>query len=521
MSPSELAHIFIDGEPIDPRAEATLFDALAASGEFRAELRDLLAVRAAVQSDVSAYAPPKEVTDRLFASLGIGPAGSASANVAGRGPGWMRRLWLPFVAAIVGSALTAIVVNNRSVDPVQSHSSFSVGAIQQSPAVPPSVTNAQSSSASAGVSVPDVAGHGSHRAHNNTLSTLPTGLPRGDEVTPRQERSANVPSPTSQVSPTPVQRSASDEQQRSEVSTPINSTPAPAVVRSPAQTTAAPAPTNTPQISASQPVSERPTVQAAVSTPNASATPVVTHTETAAKTSDVQGTVPITIQKNLTECSAVAPTQSNAAVGSVPAPTVIADTSATSSSKLNPAPSEASHSGPLAAGAAMPASPALPPGYAAVVRGLLSQSIPASSVATSTGGLPSNVAAGIFRMLGAHHQVGVEIGQEPFGQQFSRQERDSFVVYKQNPTLFWGTVAYRIVASPVSMLGGMIPYAQTNLGVARVGPLARITLGFLFDIADKLDLIVGGEGAMMWYRFESAWLSTRKIGATFGAAFKF
>ena len=70
MEHSELLYDFVDGTT-NAVQEQTLFMALASHEELRADLKELLAIKTAVQNDTKAYNPPAQSTLALFSTLGF------------------------------------------------------------------------------------------------------------------------------------------------------------------------------------------------------------------------------------------------------------------------------------------------------------------------------------------------------------------------------------------------------------------------------------------------------------------
>jgi hypothetical protein len=125
---SDLLHAFLDGE-LELSQEQPLFSELASSGDLRSEMRELLAMRSAVQQDTEAFTPPPSATSTIFNSLGFSlPAGttggaaiasevlpsaigasSAAATVGAAS--WWSKLWLPSVTALVGAGITFWLLN--------------------------------------------------------------------------------------------------------------------------------------------------------------------------------------------------------------------------------------------------------------------------------------------------------------------------------------------------------------------------------------------------------------------------
>ena len=76
---SILLYEFVDGT-IDQHNEESLFRAMSGSHELRNELKELLTLKGAVQSDVKAFTPPVESTMKIFGTLGYSTPGALSGG---------------------------------------------------------------------------------------------------------------------------------------------------------------------------------------------------------------------------------------------------------------------------------------------------------------------------------------------------------------------------------------------------------------------------------------------------------
>lgn len=122
-STSDLLHAFLDGE-LEQSHEQPLFNELASSGELRNEMRELLAMRSAVQQDIEAFTPPLAATSNIFSTLGFTlPAATAGAVAAGEAltassaattvaaASWWSKFWLPSATALIGAGVTFWLLN--------------------------------------------------------------------------------------------------------------------------------------------------------------------------------------------------------------------------------------------------------------------------------------------------------------------------------------------------------------------------------------------------------------------------
>ncbi|MBI3260186.1 MAG: hypothetical protein HYZ54_12050 [Ignavibacteriae bacterium] len=121
---SDLLQAFLDGE-LEQSHEQPLFNELASSGELRNEMRELLAMRSAVQQDIEAFTPPLAATSNIFSTLGFSLPAATSASAVGAGEAfsassaaatasvasWWGKFWLPSATALIGAGVTFWLLN--------------------------------------------------------------------------------------------------------------------------------------------------------------------------------------------------------------------------------------------------------------------------------------------------------------------------------------------------------------------------------------------------------------------------
>ncbi len=544
MSPSEFAHVFVDGEVLEQRDEFALFDALNADADLRLEVRDLLAIRAAVQSDVDAFMPPVDTTEHLFAALGINGAAAVAAPPAAPVTAWTRRIMVPLLAFLAGSAITAGVMyfamagsrnvavttpgkasqidqtdrTDRTDRTDQSSATNSTetsptttGTVHapatQAPANEPAQVTAPSSAphstASAGnppsapVVVAPSASNGNGGAHNTAhTASMFGGAPRrahagknvagiGDVSAPRSRRVE--PGTMSDV--TEIRNDATGSSSSSSVSTPASSQG---------------------QSSSSE------SVVPAADAHEPSAAPSLAHS-TPAKDHRGPMNVAIPEQHPAADSTTNAPPEQAATTTSANAGgTRVADEPVDSATFGRGA------NGPVGAPDFRGAAPSIERSeWNVIVRGLSLASNPSSSLSSGSGTVPANVALGAFKIIDEHQRIGFEIAQEAFGQEFSRTTGDSMFRYQQNPMLMWGAAAYHLASSPIGYLGGIAPFVQADAGATRVGPLARVLGGLSYAVSARFEMFLGAEAAGLWYQYSSTWYSTTKVGYTYGLSVTF
>lgn len=97
FTPSEKLMLYLDGE-LPQEQETELFSLLASHADLRTEMRDGLAIRAAIGGDIDAFTPSAEQTTAVFAGLGFAAPYSAAQPSQPKN----RQFWVPFLWLLGG-----------------------------------------------------------------------------------------------------------------------------------------------------------------------------------------------------------------------------------------------------------------------------------------------------------------------------------------------------------------------------------------------------------------------------------
>lgn len=154
------------------------------------------------------------------------------------------------------------------------------------------------------------------------------------------------------------------------------------------------------------------------------------------------------------------------------------------------------------------------------VRGIRSRSVPQATIGSNAAlAIAPNTAISALYRLAAHHEIGIEAGQEAFFQTFrSRNNEGIPFIIEQNPTLSWAGLAYRYTLFPESML---TPFVHTVLGGADVGLTGRAMLGVRFAPDNRTQFLLGAEASAIVYGHQGTWYPTQNIGFTYGVSIRF
>lgn len=96
---------YLDGT-LSAKHEEQLFSSLAQSQELRHELRQQLAMKAAIRSDVKAFTPKADSTMRIFSELGFAPAAPAAMTLSQKLASFIVAHKVPIISSFASVAMT-------------------------------------------------------------------------------------------------------------------------------------------------------------------------------------------------------------------------------------------------------------------------------------------------------------------------------------------------------------------------------------------------------------------------------
>ncbi len=158
------------------------------------------------------------------------------------------------------------------------------------------------------------------------------------------------------------------------------------------------------------------------------------------------------------------------------------------------------------------------PQFRLLLRGLATSSLVTVPQQPDRSSALSTSAVGLFYTLSDHHAVGIEVGREPFAMQFYGYQEDTRMRYEAYPALLWGVASYQYR----TQLGlQWEPFAQLGVGATEFGLLGRATAGVVYRPAPSVGVVLGLEGALMRYVYQSTPYLTPNVGITYGIMFRF
>ncbi len=158
------------------------------------------------------------------------------------------------------------------------------------------------------------------------------------------------------------------------------------------------------------------------------------------------------------------------------------------------------------------------PQFRLFLRGLGSTSLVTVPQQPDRSSLLNTSAIGLQYTLSDHHAIGIEVGREPFAMQFYGYSNETRLRYEAYPALLWGTATYQWRTK----LGKEFePFVQVGIGATEFGLLGRTTVGIVYRPTPVLGVMLGAEGALMRYVYQSVPYWTPNVGITYGVVFRF
>jgi hypothetical protein len=482
MNYSEHLHDFLDGS-LDGAQEQSLFSELASNSVLRTEMKDWLAMKSAVWSDVRSFAPPVDAGESLFSalnfssSLSAGSGSMAGAGVASAGiwyalkgsmvgkmflggslsqsvvpflMGWLLSLALSSaVFAVWGNDINALIHGASS-----SQNEVFLNTPSKSPALPAQQNIRQSNTEqhNNGGLLHDtlhIAPESGGEYHNIPISTYTNTSANGRESVHRRYLS------TPYASAIRSYQTFSDDYHRT-----------------------APKYDALSQRIASALQSGMQAMQSLTEIPDA-------------EYSTVQDI----------EFSPMDPTRSSLVLNDQP------------DIPITPAPLSST----LPSGEASSIIAGLP--FVAELRGISAQSLSTPTIGSGVQPFLTNGAVGLRAKLSSSDEVGIEAGREAYFQSFTMRnaENDLFRV-EQQPVLSWAGISYRHTFMPESVVA---PFVHSVLGITEVGPLARMMAGIVVRPDKRVSFILGAESSVSAFRYHGTWFASPKIGLSYGVSISF
>ncbi|MBM2815353.1 MAG: hypothetical protein HW421_2115 [Ignavibacteria bacterium] len=128
---------------------------------------------------------------------------------------------------------------------------------------------------------------------------------------------------------------------------------------------------------------------------------------------------------------------------------------------------------------------------------------------------------GIYLPINPDFRLGVEFGQESFGQVYNTLENNEKVHYEVNPSMFWFGVTGIYEMTNLRLFDIVHPYCQILLGGSTGGSLLKTGVGMQVDLYKSLSFIVGCDAGMLMYVNQGNYYLSKKVGLNTGLQMKF
>ncbi len=164
----------------------------------------------------------------------------------------------------------------------------------------------------------------------------------------------------------------------------------------------------------------------------------------------------------------------------------------------------------------------LPPNFMAEYRAFSGRSNPAATIQSGSDPWFQSMMAAVYYSPWENHWFGIAFGQEPFAQHFSGTDNNISVRYEQNLMSGWIAASYQYRFAAFHLGGVIEPFITASAGSTfQWWPLLRGTVGISYRPIRNISFIIGADGSLLAYPFQSTWFTTNKIGMTYGISLQF
>ncbi len=158
------------------------------------------------------------------------------------------------------------------------------------------------------------------------------------------------------------------------------------------------------------------------------------------------------------------------------------------------------------------------------IRGISARSFPdPADENLKTKSLLNNIAVGYMAPVSENLSLGVEFGQESFGQDFTGTADDGRVFkYEQSPNLIWGAAGARYTFFKAETnIGSVELFGQGMVGGTTLGPVGKGIAGVAYHTGSRMSVMLGAEATTLFYTYQSNSYTTKKLGLTYGISYHF
>ncbi len=140
----------------------------------------------------------------------------------------------------------------------------------------------------------------------------------------------------------------------------------------------------------------------------------------------------------------------------------------------------------------------------------------------SQSSLLSNISFGGYIPISKNFNIGLEVGQETFGQIFYNIENNSAVKYRQNPKLLWGGMGVNYTFDNYLFeIANAQPFLHFTLASTSLGPFGKAVSGVQFISDNGFGFNFGLQASVLVYQNEKRFYSTEKFGFIYGMFMRF
>lgn len=164
----------------------------------------------------------------------------------------------------------------------------------------------------------------------------------------------------------------------------------------------------------------------------------------------------------------------------------------------------------------------LPENFSVEYRSYSLKSTPEETIAPKSDPWFREMSIAFQYRLAPQHSIGVVIGHEAFPQHYNGIENGIGVQYEQSLLTPWIAGEYSFRIASLRFLGSIDPFITLNLGsTMQAWALTRGMAGIRYVPVRPVSIMIGFEGSLLLYQFQSSWFTTKKTGLVYGIAFQF
>lgn len=130
----------------------------------------------------------------------------------------------------------------------------------------------------------------------------------------------------------------------------------------------------------------------------------------------------------------------------------------------------------------------------------------------------SGSSVSLMYKLNDENYIGGEFGEDEFYQEYTYNNGDQNILYRQMPNYFWGAVSYKYAPAYLKLYEVAQIYAKSSIGGCKAGAVGKLQLGMNIPISQSVNAFLGGEYSALLFNIRNQIYNSNKFEILYGVS---